>query len=81
MSTPPHNEICDKLSRLGLTEAADYCTRMGITLIDVLPTSQWCLAERIRFRSTILPTDPPDRVKLIMQFAEKRIVREIPPYD
>ena len=40
--------------------------------------SKWFLSERLRIRSLVLPTDPPDRVQRIMQFVEKRIIRSIP---
>ena len=39
---------------------------------------KWFLTDRLRMRSLVLPTDPPDRVQRIMQFVEKRIIRSIP---
>lgn len=75
----PHNEICDSLPRLPPEEAQKYANSTGLKLIDVLPTFQWFLADRLRLRSLIVPPDPPDRVEVIMQFAEKRLVLDIPP--
>ena len=70
--------MCDNLSRLDPAGVQEFADSAGIALADVLPTFQWFLADRIRQRSLILPTDSPERVRLIMQFVEKRIVSEIP---
>ena len=74
----PHNEMFDQLSRPGASEAVEHATASGLELIGVVAASQWFLAERLRLRSQILPTDPSDRVENITQFFEKRITREIP---
>ena len=39
---------------------------------------QWDLEERMQAPSLVLPTDAPDRVRLIMQHVEKRAARSIP---
>lgn len=50
-----------------------------MALVGALPTSQWFLAGRLRYRPLVLPSYSPDRAKLLMQFAETRIIRGIPP--
>ena len=47
-------------------------------MVETLPTFLWFLAERLMRRSLVLPSDSPDRVRQIMQFVEKRIIRETP---
>ena len=74
----PRNEICDQLSRLAMDKCPAYAKQHGVALVGTLSVFHWFLAERIANRSLIIPSDPPERVQLIMQFVEKRIVREIP---
>ena len=74
----PRNEICDQLSRLDTDECPAYAAKLGVALVETLSVFQWFLAERVANRSLILPSDPPDRAQLVMQFVEKRIAREIP---
>ena len=73
-----NNKICDELSRFVSDDPAKQFGNWGLSFIDVLPTSKWFLAERLSNLSLILPTDFPDRVRAIMQFVEKRMVRSIP---
>ena len=74
----PHNETCDQLSRLTIDECPVYAMAHGLKLIDTLSSFQWFLAERVRRRSLAIPSDSPERVQLIMQFVEKRIIRDAP---
>ena len=74
-----NNVFCDQLSRLGETSALEYGPSMGYEPSECVTIPKWFLPERLRTRSLVLPTDPPDRVQRIMQFVEKRTIRSIPP--
>ena len=74
------NETCDKLPMLSIDDGRDYAKTMGTALLGTLGAFQWFLSERIRLRSLSIPPDSPERVKLITQIVEKRIVRETPKH-
>ena len=76
--SPNNNKMCDGLSRFVFEDPAKQFENWGLSFIDVLPAFKWFLAEILNNLSLILPTDFPDRVRVIMQFFEKRMVRPIP---
>ena len=68
----------DQLSRLCPSAGIQYASQLGLVPVDTIPTLRWYMEHRLINQSFILPRDPPERAKLIMQFAEKRMVRRIP---
>ena len=73
------NAVGDKSSRISMPECSEYARSQGLELVDALTTPRWFLAERRWRRPLVLSCDSPDRVRLIMQFSEKRIIRHISP--
>ena len=73
-----NNKLCDELSRRIFSDPAREFLEFGLDYIAVVDTFVWFLRGRLRDFSLILPSDLPDRVRYIMQFVEKRMVREIP---
>ena len=73
-----NNVFCDKLSRLDEKSALQHGSAMGYEFRECVTMFKLFLSGRLRTRSLVLPTDPPDRVQRIMQFVEKRIIRSIP---
>ena len=73
------NKLQDELSRLGNSEARLHGIDRGLAYVDVGPTVRSYLSQRLREFTIILPSDNEGRVRTIMQYVEKRIVRHIPP--
>ena len=72
-----NNIWCDDLSRLS-AGGDRYADHLSLQAVGALPTLCWYREHRLTNLSLILPSDPPGRVRPIMQFAEKRKVRRIP---
>ena len=73
--SPTNKKLCDGLSRLTSDDTAKQFENWGLTFTDVSPAFKWFLAERLSNLSLILPTDFPGRIRVVIQFVEKRMVR------
>lgn len=76
--SPLNNKLQDELPRLNHREAAAHGIASGLQYVDVAEIAKAYFERRLHDFSVILPTDNPERVRAIMQFVEKRIVRFIP---
>ena len=74
-----NNVLQDELSRLDSREAILHGEGKGFEYVDVSRVTHHYFVRRLSEFSIILPTDSDDRVRSIMQYVEKRIVRHIPP--
>ena len=72
------NKLQDHLSRLDNIDAISYGIELGMSYVDVGPTVRAYLCNRMGEFSSIPPADNSERVRTIMQFVEKRILRHAP---
>ena len=76
--SPPNNKLCDELPRAIMTNPEIEIQAFGMAYSEVLSTFKRFLAESLGDLSLILLTDLPGRVRVVMQFVQKRTVLTIP---
>ena len=75
-----NNNSQDESSRLKRDEAIQLGQRQGMRYIDVGAAIKSYLSKRMRGFSVIPPSESIERVRIIMQYVEKRTVWFIPPH-
>ena len=68
----------DELSRLEAPQAVEYGQSKGYTFLDVSDIDRTYFSCRLEEFASILPSDNDERMRSIMQFVGKRIVRDVP---
>ena len=76
--TTLRNKLQGELCRLDNDDAAKHGAALGLTFVDVGPTVRGYFNRRMGDFALVLPTDNDERVRTIMQYVEKRIVRHLP---
>ena len=72
------NKLQDELSRLDKDKAIAHGVAPGLVYVDVGPTVREYIQKRMREFALVSPTGNEARLRVIMQYVEKRIVRHIP---